>query len=278
MSPLDAVLHYASTHGWHLFPCNWRGDKRKHPLIKDQHGQATADPSQLHAWWTHWPQALIGVSAGRKSGVVCLDIDVKHGKNGWDTLELLGHPIPETPMQHTASGGCHLLFAQGEEKIRSTTGKLGPGLDVRSDNNHFVAAADGSGYTQDPHYNLDSLPLAPAPAWLNPPDPVPVTPREPVRHCIGLSPYADAALGKACDAILNAGDGQQRITLVAESFSIGTLAGAGGIPVSFARNALLDAASGMRNYDAHFPWTQREIERVVNYQFDAGMRTPRGRI
>jgi hypothetical protein len=277
-SSLAAALYYAAKFGWFVFPCIWRpGPKRKQPLIKDQHGRASRDPQQITVWWTEWKEALIGVSAGRKSGVCVLDIDVKRpGEYGFDTLEELGHlPLPNTPMQHTASGGLHLLFAQGDEKIRSTTGKLGPGLDVRSDNNHFIAAVPGSGYSPDPHYNLETVPLAPAPSWLNPPLPKLTTPAKPVRPCEGLSRYADAAIERACQAIRHAPHGAQYPTLRDQSFSIGTLAGAGGIPAAFARAALIDAAAGMVSYDARDPWTQREIERVVNGCFAAGLANPR---
>jgi hypothetical protein len=45
-----------------------------------------------------------------------------------------------------------------------------------------------------------------------------------------LSPYAaEAALDSACYVIIGAPNGEQECTLVAECFSIGTLAGAGAI-------------------------------------------------
>ena len=90
-----------------------------------------------------------------------------------------------------------------------------------------------------------------------------------------MSPYADAAIERACQAIRNAGDGTQRQTLRDESFSIGTLAGAGAIPESFARAALIDAAGGMTSYNANDPWTPKEIERVVSGCFAAGLAHPR---
>jgi len=287
VTPREAAHYYAEQFGWHIFPCIWHGLDRKKPLIKDQHGQASREPAQIDDWWRRWPQALIGVSAGHRSGIVCLDIDIKNPKvNGWDTLEQLGRlPLPDTPMAHTASGGLHVLFAQGELRIRTTGGMLGRtrgedgkwrsgGLDVRSDNNAFIAVAPGSGYTWDPLLNLETVALASAPAWLNP-EPELVAPAKPVRPCDGLSPYADAAIERACIAIRHAPDGQQRETLVRESFAIGTLAGAGCIPVAFARAALIDAGCGMRSYDARDPWTAKGITRVVNGCFTAGLARPR---
>ena len=177
-TPLNCAIFYVVIFDWFVFPCEWRpGPRRKQPLIRDQHGQATADLAQIETWWRQWPLALIGVSAGLKSGVVCLDIDVKKPRQyGFDTLERLGHlPLVDTPMQHTGSGGLHVLFAQGELRIRTTTGVLGRtkgpdgkwqsgGLDIRSTASHFIAAAPGSGYSHDPLCNLDTVPLAPAPS------------------------------------------------------------------------------------------------------------------
>jgi hypothetical protein len=121
------------------------------------------------------------------------------------------------------------------------------------------------------------LPLALAPAWLIPPLPDAETLASvaPVRPCEGLSPYADAAIELACQAIRRAANGQQRVTLLKEAFTIGTLAGAGGIPQAFARAALIDAGYGMSNYDPHEPWTGKEIARVVDGAFIAGCRRPR---
>ena len=287
-TPFECAVLYAERFGWHVFPCVWYGKNRKNPLIADQHGQATTDLGQIGEWWLIWPLALIGVSAGRKSGVGCLDIDLKKPRqNGWDTLERLGHlPLGDTPMQHTASGGTHALFAPGEQTIRSTTGMLGRtkgpdgkwqsgGLDTRGELGHFIAAAPGSGYVWDDHLNPDTVAFAPAPSWLNPPAPQFARPAKPVRPANGLSPYADAAIQSACEAIRNAGDGTQYPTLRGESYSIGRLAGAGAIPEKFARDALIDAGCGMTSYDASDRWRPKEIERVVNGCFTAGLANPR---
>lgn len=249
--------------------------------------RASVDPAPITGWWRKWPAALIGVSAGIKSRVICLDVDVKKAdQNGFDTLERLGLRIPETPTQHTASGGVHHLFDPGDVRIRTTTGVLGRrrgadgkwisgGLDVRSDGGHFIAAAPGSGYSWDPFLNLDTLPLAPAPLWLNPPEPVIIRPPKSVRPCTGLSPYAEGAIARACKAIRTAGDGTQRDTLVKQSFSIGTLAASGGIPADYARRMLIAAGCDMVSYNPADRWTVKEIERVVNGCFAGGMAHPR---
>jgi len=285
-TPLETAIDLAVRFGWHVFPQAWRG--RPLPLIDDQHSRATTDIARIEEWWRRWPKALIGVSAGVKSGVICLDIDVKHPPaNGWHTLELMGRlPLPETPMEHSRSGGLHLFFRPGDVAITSSIGRLGAppgkgpdgkpwnsGLDVLGDGYSFTT---GPGYTPDPILNLDTVPLAPAPAWLNlPPKPAPARPAKPIRPCVGLSPYGDAAIQRACVAIRQAPDGSQHVTLRDESFAIGTLAGAGGIPADFARAALIDAGCGMVSYDRRNQWTPKSVERVVDDSFRAGLARPR---
>ena len=105
MKQLDAALRYAAR-GWPVFPC--RG---KIPLTAHGFRDASMDAATIEAWWRENPDALISVATGRASGVVVLDIDVKHaGPNGWDALEEIGAPLPDTPMASTPSGGTHVFF------------------------------------------------------------------------------------------------------------------------------------------------------------------------
>jgi len=280
-TPLAAALSYVQGFGWHILPCQWRGEHRKQPLLEHGFRDASNDPATIIAWWERWPDALIGVATGA-SGLAALDIDVKdRRKYGPDSLEALGRSqLDTTWISHTASGGWHVLYAADPDdgcKIPSTEGTLGAGLDVRGSTGYIIAPSPGSGYSWDPLLNPDTVPLAAAPAWLIAPPPRPATARQPkpVHPCEGLSVYGDAAIELACTAIRAAASGQQRTTLRNESYSIGRLAGAGGIPATFARAALIDAGNGMRNYDARRPWTDKEIRRVVNYSFDAGVARPR---
>src|SRR5262249_38913139 len=90
---LPALFTLAGRFGWCLFPAVWYGKNRKHPLVDKQHERSTTDPEQLERWWGQWPQALIGVSAGRKSGVVCLAIATKKPRpNACHTLDPPCHP------------------------------------------------------------------------------------------------------------------------------------------------------------------------------------------
>jgi hypothetical protein len=271
-----AALAYCQR-GWPVFPCR-RDNKR--PLVERGFHAATVDEAPIYQWWRRWPWALIGVPTGAR--FVVLDIDVKRpGENGFDTLAELGRAILcNTPMVHTASGGLHVYFDPGQRAIRNTAGKrgrgIGPGLDIRGDGGYVIVPAPGSGYRWDPFHNIDLLPLAPAPAWLVAPEPEQRrASSRPVRPSCGLSPYAEAALDRACRRIITAPAGEQEATLNGEAFAIGTLAGAGGVPADFARRTLLWAARQVRDYDPRRRWRREELERKVDRAFDDGLRRPR---
>jgi hypothetical protein len=100
---------------------------------------------------------------------------------------------------------------------------------------------------------------------------------QPVQSAMGLSPYANSALNRACRQIVAAPEGQQEATLNGEAFAIGTLAAAGAVPPRFARSVVLYAAWQVRDHDPRRPWLLAEIERKVNRAFDAGMIPSYGR-
>jgi hypothetical protein len=208
MTPLDQARAYADR-GWPVFPCRWQGPQRKRPITEHGFTEAATDRAVIIAWWRQWPDALIGVTTGRASGFIVLDIDIKPGRNGFDSLAELGHAIlPDTPMVHTASGGLHLYFDPGPHLIISTVGTrghgIGAGLDWRGERGYVISASPNSGYRWDPHWNLDTAPLAPVPAALLPRVPEPRPAAQPIEPSDGLSPYADAALDLACRAIITA--------------------------------------------------------------------------
>jgi hypothetical protein len=282
MSNLGTALVYVLEYEWRIFPCQWRGPNRKSRLTQRGFHDAVRDVAQIAAWWsTSWPDALIGVPTGRESGFVVLDIDVKDDRrNGFDSLAYLGHAIlPDTPMAHTGSGGLHLYFTPGPHDIRNTNGErgrgIGPGLDWRGEGGFVIVPSPGSGYDWDPHWNLDTAALAPVPAALLPRQPEARLDAQPIERTEGLSPYVEAALERACRAIIGAPAGQQEETLNGESFSIGRLAGAGGVPAEFARRVLYAAARQIRDYDVRRPWRSHQLEQKVTRAFNAGLQSPR---
>jgi hypothetical protein len=214
---------------------------------------------------------------GEISGFVVLDVDVKNPEaDGFDSLKCLGRSIlPETPLAHTASGGVHAYFRCPDREVRNSAGKIGPGLDVRANGGYVIVPTSGSGYTWDTYWNLDSVEPVAAPDWLWPPPPSRPRTSAPVVPTGGLSRYAEAALDAASKAIIHAPAGRQELTLNVECFSIGTLAGAGGVPEGLALRALLYIANRMPSLDPRWPWRPEEIDFKVRRAFADGMRHPR---
>jgi hypothetical protein len=184
MTPLDQAIAYAALRR-PVFPCRWQESGRKRPLTPRGFLDASCDPAIIGKWWRRWPEALIGMPTGPASGLVVLDIDIKDSRaNGFDSLEDLGHVLPETPMVHTASGGVHAYFADSPDReLRNSAGLLGPGLDVRGAGGYVILPSPGSGYEWDPIWNFDTVAPVAASNWLWP------SSRDPhLRHQCGRRP------------------------------------------------------------------------------------------
>ncbi len=161
-SMLDNALALALK-GLHVFPIT-PGEKAP-PLVKQWQISATTNPGDINLWWDQWPNANIGCHVGA-SGHVVLDIDVKNGVDGFETLRGLEmrygitnfldaeggrHPLPPTGWNvETPSGGLHIWYTLPKGlTIANSVGKLGPGVDVRSLN----------GYVLMPPSKLDAMEL-----------------------------------------------------------------------------------------------------------------------
>lgn len=131
--------------GWFVFPVVPDG---KRPLVKKWEKEATTDTAKIEAWWEAWPDANYGIACG-PSGLFVVDVDVKKGKRGTDTLadlELEGL-CPPTFEVETPSGGWHLYY-RGVGPNSSE--KLGPGIDTRGQGGYVVgpgARINGKSYT-----------------------------------------------------------------------------------------------------------------------------------
>lgn len=112
----------------------------KKPYTPRGFKDATTDPRQIEAWRGKYPDALVGIPTGQQ-GVFVLDIDRGHadGADGFATIAQLGLSLPLTQTHHTKSGGAHMFFkAPDGATIKSSAGKLGPGLDVRGAGGYVV--------------------------------------------------------------------------------------------------------------------------------------------
>jgi hypothetical protein len=236
----ETALGYVAR-GWPVFPCRPWPSKR--PLTQHGFYDASHDSGQIRAWWTQWPDALIGVPTGKASGLVILDIDVKDGcRYGFDSLADLGRSIlPQTPMAHTASGGLHVYFSAIATIIRNSEGELGPGLDVRGEGGYIIAPSPGSGYAWDPHWNFATVPLLPAPAWLGHRQRGPAATPKGKTH--RLDPLR--ILATACDNIRRAANGERHRILNREAYTIGCLVRAGALAEGHGIHELEAATAAM---------------------------------
>src|SRR5882724_28044 len=107
---MNAEVHDYIGRGWSIIPIR-SGDKR--PLVSwedFQHRRPTA--AEARVWFCGWPEAGIGIVTGAISGLVVIDIDVRHGGDGsLEHLEREHCRLPATVECRTGGGGRHLYFA-----------------------------------------------------------------------------------------------------------------------------------------------------------------------
>jgi len=140
------------------------GDKR--PAISwSEYQKRKPTEDEVKGWWAQWPDANIALVTGAVSGLWVLDVDVKGGAKGGESLAELERkhgPLPATLSAETWSGGRHYYF-RFSEPVGNKTGVM-PGLDVRGDGGYIVAppsAVSGKTYRW-----LNDAPMSEAPSWL----------------------------------------------------------------------------------------------------------------
>ena len=167
---LDTALTYARA-GFRIFPVG----QDKVPLVKAWPQVATTDEDQVRAWWTKWPNAMIGLPTGTANGLWVLDLDVDAGKGvdgnaSFAALEAEHGTVDIEVVAITPRGGSHLFFRwDGSRPVRNTTSVIAPGIDTRGEGGFVVLAPsvreDGRAYAwlNEP---LGEADLTDAPEWL----------------------------------------------------------------------------------------------------------------
>ncbi len=167
---IETALRFAKYARKRVFPVN---PYSKRPLIKVGTGfaNASSDPRQIEQWWSEFRgSAMVGMPTGQINGIFVLDVD-RHSDaaSGIDTLQRMldgGRELPDTYTALTPSGGMHFYFRYPDGvDIRNSTGKIGPGLDIRG-NGGFVVAPGSVRYDGKMYSFTDSIELADAPQWL----------------------------------------------------------------------------------------------------------------
>jgi hypothetical protein len=241
--PVFAALRIAAE-GHRVFPCT----ERKVPLV-EWRAEASDRAEVIEAWWSRWPDALIGHPTGMKSssrGAWCevvLDIDVKDGATGPETLAMMEQQLgflPETCTSITRSGGQHRWFWTSSE-VRNSQGKIGvieaSGIDVRGEGG-YVVAPPSPGYewcgdswlTPDGDVRLAELPAAWVEAIVAKAKPV-GTPR-PLTvevHLPGRRAYTDKALDAELRTLAATPQGERNGQLFKAAASLGGLVLAGAL-------------------------------------------------
>ena len=141
---IDAALSLSST-GIPIFPV--KADKS--PYIKSWQDKATTDSTMVKKWWRRWPEANLAIPTGHQSGLVAVDVDVKNGVNGFESLSSIKSKFGKqgTRKIETPSGGIHLIYSCNE-RVKTRTGIL-DGVDIRGDGGYIVAQGsviDGTEY------------------------------------------------------------------------------------------------------------------------------------
>jgi hypothetical protein len=157
---LEAALSYAAR-GWPVMPlhsvqqvaggpavCDCRKSNcdspAKHPRTRDGLKSASTDPEQIKKWWGMWPRSNIGIRTGEIGPgryLTVLDVDPRSGGN--EALEALLQThgqLPDTMVALTGGGGFH-YFLEGSQPIKTTSHRLGHGLDTRGGGGQY-----GAGY------------------------------------------------------------------------------------------------------------------------------------
>ncbi len=159
------ALKYAER-GLAIFPCQVKG---KEPVTGNGLNGASTDPDLINHWWSQSRDFNIGARTG--DGFFVVDIDMTDDKDGEASLAKLERkhgPMPPTVEVITGGGGRHMWFRVPSGRvIRNSTGKLGPGIDIRGEGGYVLVPPSVHASGRRYEFSVDSAgTLADAPTWL----------------------------------------------------------------------------------------------------------------
>ncbi|HNQ64719.1 MAG TPA: bifunctional DNA primase/polymerase [Smithella sp.] len=153
MKTMQAALNYAGKNNYSIIPLQ-RNKKPYFQWTDFQHRKASSD--EIKAWWSKWPNAMIGIVTGQISGLFVVDCDTQ---KGFDTVQELLPDSLEIPTARTPRGGWHLYFQYPTDSGLTVQAAIMPGVDIRGEGGYIIAApsmnGNGKGYEW-----LDGLSLA----------------------------------------------------------------------------------------------------------------------
>lgn len=164
---VDHAIQHARM-GFRVFPLVPNG---KTPLIQEWQNEATQDKGKIREWWGQWPNANIAILAGKYIDpdkkdryLVVVDVDVKDGKKGLETVEKLKKEekkFPETLTTTTSTKGKHWYY-WSSTPFKQGTNVLGEGIDSRCVGGYVVGAHSSIGSSS---YSWVLKPIVPLPEW-----------------------------------------------------------------------------------------------------------------
>jgi hypothetical protein len=105
---------------------------------------STRDEPTIIKWWSQWPDDLICLDCG-KSEIGVIDVDTLEGHNvdgegALQDAEMDNEFLPDTLKAETPSKGKHYFFRDPGSLLKTTAGKIGPGIDTRGRGGMVVLA------------------------------------------------------------------------------------------------------------------------------------------
>lgn len=296
---LAEALSYAAR-GWPVFPCEGKDKRPLVPRDTDADGKpipntgglkkATTDADQIRAWWTKWPNALIGVALGHEAGVWVVDFDPREGEDvdgvAARMAELVGN-FPAGPKSETQSGGWHIWFRMPEGDVpKNSVGKgATKHIDWRAQGGYVIAPpsvmANGNRYSWLVSPDVADFPDAPAELLdlvfkrgrFAPPKAEKPARSEPGRVVADDAKrrYCVIALGRAAERVRNLVPGQRNSEINNIALGVGHLVGTGGITREEAYDALFDACVALG-----LPADDKALKPggTLDRALDDGMREP----
>lgn len=180
-SIVDAVLQSVSDRGWEVFPLRPRS-RAAYKRASESGGRrwgASRDAEEVERDFRRWPRANVGLPTGPSNSLVVLDADTPEGHDvdGLATLEEIVRRCVEqdsdarevfdrtlTALSPTGSVHKYFQWANGRW-VRTSTGLLGPGVDVRGAGGMVVMPPSRTKRGEYRWVDV-SAPILPMPAWL----------------------------------------------------------------------------------------------------------------
>jgi len=158
---LEWALDHAAN-GLPVFPVE---PDAKKPAIAGWECAATTDRARTITRWTENPDYNIGTPCSK---LLVVDIDPRNGGSP-DALRAAGL-LPNTWVSRTQGGGWHYIYDLPEGvRVRNSTGKLGPGIDIKSGGGLILlpgSTISGREYRWEQGYRPHDRKRAVAPAGL----------------------------------------------------------------------------------------------------------------